>query len=252
MSQEEENKQFEKEGSRFGLPEGYFQQSARSVVNKVEWLEEHKPYPVLASLGHKNPFGIPAGYFNGAAQHLELLNYPALAAVKKQQAFAVPAGYFEELEVAALATVITDEEPVFVLPPKQEPFRVPDAYFAEKAARLEQRVLKQNKQGRVIRLFASKVTRMAAAALFVMALGTWLYRVYAPAAETGDCGTIACLERRELLKSKALESMETEELYDLVNSKKLEEKLQNKEKAPAVQAPDTIEDELIDELPDEI
>jgi hypothetical protein len=252
MSHEEENKQFDKEGSRFGLPEGYFQQSARSVFNKVEWLEEHKTYPLLGSLGQKNPFQVPGSYFREAGQKLELLEYPALAAIKKQPVFTVPEGYFEELEVAVLAKAMDEEEPRLNLLPKQEPFGVKETYFAENAARLEQMLSKQNKEARVIRLFGSRTARVAIAAMLTVALGAWLYRVYAPDPGAEDCGTIACLEKQELLKSKALESMETDELYDLVNSKKLEEKLQNKEKVSGKEVPDSLEDELIDELPDEI
>jgi hypothetical protein len=251
MSHEEENMQFDKEGSRFGLPEGYFQQSARSVVNKVEWLEEHKAYPLLGSLGRKSLFQVPGGYFMAAGQKLELLNYPALAALKKQRAFTVPKGYFEELEVSLLAKAMNGETPDFIKLPKQESFRVQETYFAENAARLEQQLLKQNKGARVISLFGSRTARIAAAILTI-ALGTWLYRVYTPGPATGDCGTIACLDRQELLKSKALESLETDELYDLVNSKKLEKQLENKAAAPQKNKVDSLDDETMDDLMDEI
>ena|SRR6218665_3123818 len=255
MSREEENKQFESESSRFGLPEGYFQQSARSVLNRVEWLEEHKVYARLGSLERKPPFGVPAGYFAGAEQRMELLDFPNLAALKKHYPFAVPADYFEELEVMSLSKAMDGEEPDLSALPKPSPFRVQDTYFIENSARLEQMLGKQPEKSRVIRLFGARTVRFAAAALLLLALGTWLYTTYRPARAVlpdEDCATIACLDRQELLKSKTLENLETDELYDLVNSKELEKKLENKNAAPGQKAADSLDDAAMDDLMDEI
>lgn len=251
MTPEEENMPFDRTGpSSFGLPEGYFEQSARAVFNKVEWLEEHKEFPMLLSLQVTKAFSVPAGYFEKDG---ELLQYPALLAIKKQRPFTVPGGYFEAQELNELSTVLNGKEEVLAFIPKQNGFRVTDTYFEKKEVQLQHLLSKKEQPARVISLFGPKI-RLAVAATLITALGLWLYQANTPTPvqEEKDCGTMACLDKLELLKSKSIESLETEELYDLVNSKDLEKKLQNKEAASAKTSHDSLEDELIDELPDEI
>ncbi len=249
MTPEEEHIPFDRtDPNPFGLPAGYFQQSARSVFDKIEWLEEHKEFPVLASLQDKQAFAVPASYFE---HREELLHYPALMALKKQQPFAVPDGYFEAQEVNELAKVMNAEENTFAFIPKQNSFSVPAAYFAEKELQLQQVSAIQARPARIIFLFGPKA-RLAVAAMLVAALGLWIYQANSPVEELKDCGTIACIDKIDLLKSKSLESLETDELYDLVNSKDLEKKMQNKETKSADKSHDSLDESLIDELPDEI
>ena len=63
------------------------------------------------------------------------------------------------------------------------------------------------------------------AALLVIVLGLWVYNTYYKMAEVNDCGTLACIDKIDLVKAKHLENIDTEELYKLVNTKKLEENL---------------------------
>ena len=252
MTQEEENMPFDRSAPNpFGLPEGYFQQSASSVLNRIEWLEEHKAFPRLSVL-RQQAFGFPEHYFEGSAQRLELLETPVLWSLKKQQPFSVPAGYFESLELAGLTAITGEEENVLAAIPKRNAFAIADTYFTENETKLKQMLSKQPQPARVISLFGPKV-RMAAAAMLVAVLGLWIYRMNTPApAELKDCGTIACLDKMDLLKSKHLDNLETDDLYDLVNSKDLEKKLSGQEGTVQPKSADSIDDDLMDELPDEI
>lgn len=221
-----ENRFTDGEPTNFGLPEGYFQNSAAKLMNRMEWLEEHKGYDRLSSLKGETGFVIPGLYFEKAECRTELMNYPGLSSVKKQKIFSVPDGYFEEAEVKQLSTVLTDEEFVLSSVTKQKEFIIPSGYFEENEVVLKT-LLTENKQTktRVISLFATRRIVMAAAALLLVVTGTWMYRLYSESQEEKDCGTIACIDRMELLKTKTLENLETDELYELVNSKKLEENL---------------------------
>jgi hypothetical protein len=251
MSNESDNTAFNGNPD-FGLPEGYFQRSAGSVFNRIEWLEEHKDLPALSAASNTGVFTVPLGYFAAAEEKLELLDCPVLLASDKQNGFAVPADYFNEAEVTELSKVMGATESPLDFVSRQNNFVVKPGYFEQNEKRLQDMLLKQHKPARVLLLFKTKAW-MAAAALLVVAIGFWMYAFYfAPAAEK-DCGTMACIDRADLLKSKNLEALENEDLYELVNTKKLEKELEKKS-IPTQQdkKSDSLRDEALDELLDEI
>lgn len=62
--------------NHFNVPENYFQKSALSIFNKIEWQEEHQEFPNL--LKHKNStvFGLPENYFEENEARLNTLLEP--------------------------------------------------------------------------------------------------------------------------------------------------------------------------------
>lgn len=236
----------------FGLPEGYFQKSAGALMNKIEWLEEHKEFPILSTFKNKIVFGLPENYFNSNEQKLELLDCPVLGAIEKKNLFVTPENYFENAETVALSEVIGDPETQLNFIPRQNNFKVDENYFSMNAIQIEQLLLEKRKPFRIISLFRSKIG-LAAAALLVATLGLWTYNFYFKAAEVKDCGTMACIDKAELLKSKSLEGLETDELYELVNAKKLEKKLEKKStESKKIKRADTAIGDADDYLLDEI
>lgn len=200
MKEENENNQFDKQAGNFGLPEDYFQKSADSIKNKIEWQEEHKSFPSLSALKNINVFLIPKNYF----ENLGLSEMTVLS----EQVFNQDS-VFENLKVI----------------PKQNSFKVPENYFSEKDLSLKQ-TLQVQKEAKVFSLF-SKRTGYAAAALVLVILGIWLYNFYLLSAQPVDCGTIACLDKQDLVKVKSLEVLDDDQLYELVDPNTLEEKLIN-------------------------
>ena len=87
----------------------------------------------------------------------------------------------------------------------------------------------------------------AAAAVLTIVFSLWIYNAYFNQTEIidGDCNTLACIEKRELLKYK-LENLENEELYELVNTKQLEERLNKKEATDSLKTTDTIDSAILD------
>jgi hypothetical protein len=85
-------------------------------------------------------------------------------------------------------------------------------------------------------------------------LGIWLYNFYFTPVAVKDCGTMACVDKIDLLKVKHLEGLDNDELYELVNSKKLEQKLEkkpnkNSEKQDSVNELDErVTDALLEEI----
>lgn len=194
--------------ANFGLPEGYFEKSKLNILSKIEWQEENSNYSTLLRLKGKHGFVLPDNYFDALAAKSELLTYPALDEIKKSNSFEVPVNYFENNKTILLAKIIT-----------------------------------QGKNGgaKIISL-NSKTYWYAAAAMLVFSFGVWMWNHYYNTNEIidGDCNTLACIEKRELLKYK-LENLDNDELFELVNADDLEKKLQQKELKDSTATTDSIE-----------
>jgi hypothetical protein len=232
MNKDPENNNQNNEPNNFGLPEGYFQKSAGSILNKIEWLGEHKEFPGLSELKKESGFITPANYFETSEAKLELSFYPRLLKHKNKEAFSIPENYFEEAEINELAKVLNaaenelEEFPLLNSVKKENPFRVQENYFSASA---QQIISSVQKPAKVITLFAARTWYSAAAALIAVAIGLWLYNYFFTPVVTKDCGTLACVDKTDLVKTKNLENLDDDQLYEIVDTKKLEEKLEKKE-----------------------
>ncbi|MDX2174619.1 MAG: hypothetical protein SFY56_16055 [Bacteroidota bacterium] len=257
-----ENNNKNNEQTKFGLPEGYFQKSASSIFNKIEWQEEHKEFVNLLNHKNKTGFIIPENYFSKTESKLELLEFEKLGSLGKNNPFKVPENYFDEdvLKLVTLGEVEVDSElneyKILASLKKQNCFAVPENYFetvAKRTVTLSGAEVASNNSAtktKVINLFSPKMW-YSVAALLVIAVGLWMYNSYYKTAELKDCGTLACVDKIDLVKAKHLENIETEELYKLVNTKKLEDNLEKKSnttqnKNDALDSVST--DDLMDEL----
>jgi hypothetical protein len=232
MDKNNENNHLNSEPDNFGLPQGYFQNSANSIVNKIEWVEEHKNFPALEKLKKQSGFIIPNDYFVNNENKLELIEFPKLSALNKINAFKTPANYFNELEEKQFVHFFNENDLEILgeklsTIPKQANFKVKKNYFDSSAEKISNSLLNEKKGGKLIKLFSPKIY-YAAAAILTITLGLWFYNHYFLVAETKDCGTLACVDKADLLKTKNLENLDNDQLYELVDTKKLEEKLENK------------------------
>lgn len=231
----------------FNLPSNYFMQNAKSIANKIEWADEHKPYPTLEKLKNQHGFVTPQNYFESSSVKLELNAFPTLKGLKKQTPFLVPENYFNQ-NADLLGAIVNQENSVLSSIPKQNPFTVPQNYFEESVNLLEEKIKPQTK---VISLFKPKVWMAAAAALFIV-LGAWTFNYYFLSPTNSNCTSLACLDNKELLKTKHLNNLDDEELVKIVNVKKLEEKLNNNLNPKSVNISDTATNEALDEAIDEL
>lgn len=233
MSKDFENNNLNDSQNNFGLPEDYFKKSAGNILNKIEWVEEHKQYAKLSELKKETGFVVPETYFENTESKLELLAYPSLSKLDKNSGFIVPENYFEEREVAELSTVINDGDELshterLKTIRKQNPFSVNENYFEISAQKITTALAKEAK---VINLFGRKTMYSAVAAVMAIVLGLWIYNQYFKTVEAQDCGTLACVDKNDLVKAKNFENIDNEELYQLVDTKKLEQNLENKTKS---------------------
>lgn len=249
MKEENENNQLNEQAGNFSLPEDYFQKSAGSIMNKIEWQEEHKDFPRLTQLKKENIFLVPENYFSQMERELELFDYPTLSRIEKKNVFLVPSNYFEALEVDELSRILGDSEHIFTklnALEKQNSFQVPGNYFEQTEKQIAGKI-NIRKGTKVISLFAKR-TGFAAAALFISVMGVWLYNFYFAPVTPVDCGTIACLDKKDIVKSKSIESLDDDQLYDLVDPSALEEKLGVIKKTPPKQNDSSVNVFLEEEL----
>lgn len=256
MENENKNNRPDNNQDNFGLPEGYFKKSAGSILNKIEWEEEHRDYSNLVRLKGEAGFSVPENYFFKKEVQLEQLSLTKLSAIKKENGFLIPENYFEQTKQQLESNL---EEGFETLPEysllnaikKQNHFTVSENYFTENSQRLNE-LLKEKKPVKIIQLSLKRVS-YALAALLLVVLGVWIYSFYFAPIEIKDCGTIACVDRIDLVKTKNLENLENDELYELVNPKDLEKKLEStKETKPAAKKDTNFKDVSTDDLLDEI
>lgn len=101
----------------FTVPQGYFENFAASVWQKLRSQHLQTPHDeltelseVLAAIPKKNPYTVPENYFSGFTPIVPSLvkedELPqALQALNRQMPYAVPAGYFDGLAATVLAKV---------------------------------------------------------------------------------------------------------------------------------------------------
>ncbi len=229
MFENNENNELNKEPNKFGTPKGYFKKSANSIMQKIEWIEEHKAYPNLSTLKKESGFVVPANYFNETENKLELIEFPTLISIDKTNTFKTPAHYFEKSDFSYLLNEeneLGSFEKLRSLEKKNN-FKVEENYFANTEEKITAALLNEKKEVKVIKLFSSKIW-YAAAAVLTITLGLWIYNQYYKVEQLQDCGTLACVDKFDLVKTKNLEALDNDELYELVDTKKLEEKLEAK------------------------
>lgn len=92
----------------FTVPEGYFEQFPRLLLDKIRQdvpSEEIRSIsPLLASISRKMPLSVPDQYFEDLAAETEITS-PVLEAAGRSMPYSVPAHYFEDLPDAIQSLV---------------------------------------------------------------------------------------------------------------------------------------------------
>jgi hypothetical protein len=207
----------------FNVPDDYFRRSAHAILNKIEWEEELSHYPALRKRA-AHGFTVPGGFFVKNECKLELLPFPGLCLRNKDTGFRTPGNYFDSLsarfsdgnEKMAAAGWYSNR------PSREVPFGVPEGYFTGNANKLRTR-LTGARRGQIIPI---KRWMYAAAAMLTLLAGGWLFNYYnAPAQSLKDCGTIACIDKLDIIRSQNIDNFDGEELYDVIDADKLERNL---------------------------
>lgn len=231
----------------FSLPEDYFGHASARILQRVACVEELADYPILQKINKEKVFDVPVEYFKQSAMGLELLPYPHLQGITKSEGFVCPENYFTEQADAITAQV---HESVLNRLAKEQNFAVPSAYFDKNGALLTKRLLVPE-SGRVVLLNRYRYA-VAAAAVLVISLGWWFNKHDNRPSNDDGCGTLACIEKRELLKSKQIENLDDDDLLELVNPDQLQKNLNSTKTIKNVQTHDSMNFSEMEDLPEEI
>ena len=234
MSKNENNSPENNKPNPFGMPENYFDSFKQKMMLKIELADELKEFKMLSGIEKKLPFVTPDNYFaqSGLESKVELAPYEKLVTVKRENNFITPELYFEKAAVRTVTKIeVAEELKEFVTLAsieKENVFAVPNAYFDNLSYEIREKVFaEKNKTSvfdNVLHIVFSKKTVYALAATLVLSLGLYFYNSTEKVVGT-DCGTLACLDRNEILKDNQLLPLDEESLMEMVNVESLSKNL---------------------------
>jgi hypothetical protein len=249
----------------FGLPSDYFASFEDKLRKKLESQEELNEYPILSSIPKTNLFTTPADYFAIAENKLEakseLAAYAQLQSVKPFVPVELDSEYTTHLQSAInykveLAEELKEYKTLYALD-KVNPFIASEVYFESIEERVKNKIyaVKETKVSvfnSVLDFIFGKKMAFAFSIVFIISLSLYLYQSSEKPLEMGDCKTLACLERQEILNNnKVISNFDEEQLMDLVDVNKLNQQLNSKKETTSTDQlnVDSIsEDDLLDEL----
>jgi hypothetical protein len=237
MSKEDKNKDGsgfsgdENNESNFGTPGNYFDSFSSRLFSKIKANDELKDYPLLAGVEKKNPFAVPADYFEVKE---ELLEFAALRELQRKN-FVVPADYFEKLSSTVMNKIAVAEEVKGCLAlaavEKENAFVIPSNYFEEFAADVKEMVAPAKVvplYGRVLKQYKFAV---AAAVLLLLTFTVILLNQKTEIRSASECNTFACLSKKEIVNSGVLQNMSEESLIEMIDVNALSDSLSIKNKS---------------------
>lgn len=144
-----------------------------NLENK-DWINDA---PTLASMGKRNPFSVPAGYFDNCEE--EVFSHIFLDGLKQKtndNSFQVPENYFEEL-TEMIETRIAFEQSVQPI----NRFAVPENYFETLQVRITSKIEAEQgikKEAKIIPLWRRSFVKYASAACFLLitSFGVYFYQ----------------------------------------------------------------------------
>lgn len=251
------------QGKAFGLPENYFSTFEDKLKKRLEAEEELKEYPLLSAIPKRIAYSVPGNYFESLELKTELQAYPQLQAVKKVEP-SLGAAYLEEsreriLHKIELMEELKDYALLYSLD-KVNIFNVPAGYFDELPSVIKERAYVPVKEAvslidKVIAVISGHKFSFAFGLVFLCSIGFYLYKAnQSTRIITGDCKTMACLEKKELLNQQVLSRFNEDELMEMVDVNKLDQQIkaaipkedQKQEEEFLLEQVNT--DQLIDEL----
>lgn len=251
----------------FGLPSDYFNAFEEKLRSRMEAETELSEFPILSGIARQTVFSVPEAYFLSSAESLEakaeIQGYPNLSQVNKRLAPELDSSYADELFHSVnyrvgLADELSPYKTLYNLD-KVNGFALDDNYFETLADRVKARVHAAAEVQPTIldrlwlALFNEKIS-WAFGLVFILGLAIVFTRQEQNLQESGDCKTLACLERDEILNSKAINAFDEEQLMDLVDVNSLQKQLNLDETRKDTLAgdplplPDTNDEELLDAL----
>jgi hypothetical protein len=222
----------------FAVPENYFDTLSDRLIAKIEFKTELEEFPELSRISKKAGFELPDGYFktkeNSLEYQYELSVFGQLKKIKAELKGIEKEEYFETLDKKLasrieLASELKDFNLLSAIEKKNN-YAVDPEYFETIADRVKERKYSTAAQPSLIEkllhfifkpqmIFAYSIVILAAIGL------TWYFNDPVQKVVSGDCKTLACLEKNELLNEQNMGDFDEENLYDEVDIEILDKQL---------------------------
>lgn len=237
----------------FVQPKGYFESFYGKMMNRIEVEQELEEFKILSGLDRTLKFAIPQNYFEKLESILEyryeLSLFPGLQSIGKDDFEMPSANYFETLGKRIEEKIELSEElnefKILSSLKKDSGFAVTPNYFettntANFLNQTETPVISIFTRIKVVVLHP----RMAYAASVILIAGLVMFW-YLNKSESGlkgrgDCLTLACLQKSELLNDKNINEFDDDNLYDMVDVDMLDKNVSEAEEG--------LEDSLLKEI----
>ncbi len=144
----------------FTVPAGYFDDLADRIVSRKNLDEFKNNTP-------SEGFTVPENYFEELTANIQSQIAIENAVNNEDMGFTVPDGYFDNLEQQIKSRILVEE----TLGAPVENFTVPQGYFEQLNKNILNKTVKANKNGIIIKLFASASFKYATAACFALVIG---------------------------------------------------------------------------------
>lgn len=225
----------------FDAPVNYFDLLESRIINKIELAEEAKEFSVLANIEKVKTFEVPANYFSSLENEIEykaeLEALPELSKIAKPVLKPLAADYFNSLANRVTNKVTATDElkefaTLYALE-KENSFVVSPDYFDSVADKIKERVHAKSR-GEVS--IIDKILAVVLKPKFGLAFGVivivgisslYYFNQNKTIIDNGDCKTLACLEKREMLNDHTVREMDDADLIDMVDVDKLDKQIEN-------------------------
>lgn len=245
LSEENFLSEMDKKNS-FAIPKGYFDSFSTHLLNRLEHEQELAEFKILAATNRQLKFAVPQNYFSSLANILEykyeLSVYPELTKVAKPALKPLPADYFEALDKKLMDQYELSSElkefPILSSIEKKNKFQLAPNYFENSLDAVKEKTHSSTRitPGILEQLFSIFLKpKMVFAMAFVLIIGfttLWNFNTTDITIPTGDCKTVACLEKNELLNDNTVNDFNDENLYEMVDVEKLDKKISGENTSP--------------------
>lgn len=251
----------------FGLPLDYFASFESKLAKKLELENELAEFPLLASLQKVNTFAFPPAYFEllpSSLEHTtELSTYPQLATIQQCKFPELDEDYKKQFDISLNYKIELADElkpyPALYAADKLNAFAVPQPYFEEVSARIKDQIYLQKEAhisllNTIVGFIFGKRMALTFGIACMVGLVMYFNRTQLPTMGQGDCKTLACLEKQEILTTTAISNFDDDQLMDLVDLNSLNNQLSLEEQKKDslllnTSYPETIDmDEIFDDL----
>jgi hypothetical protein len=229
----------------FAVPDNYFERLSERLIAKIEAEDELKEFAFLSGIQKKITFEVPQDYFRFSENDLECLfevsSVPQFEEAQKPEfKNAQLEDYFTSLDAKMTERIeAADELKGYSLLhsiDKKNNFAFDPDYFETIADRVKERKYAEEKrQPSFIEKLIAHVLKpkMALSYSMVLIFGAafaWFYLQQGPEVISGDCKTLACLEKNELLNEQNMNDFDSENLYDMVDVEELDKQISVEDK----------------------